>query len=239
VGGFRSKQGPHGWGLAIDIDVASNPYVMHEWGETSLDTQLGPVYNRIAEFMLNSPVGGQQSIIPKNITQGGSMTGTTGQSRADRLGEYYDRLTLESQAMKDYFALMKNPATNAIDTFLAGPWATKHPGATPPTADDVRRQMWEDYATLGGQIPKGGPPGVTGFKAPVALVGHEDRPFAPNSGSPQDPGAGFLTIPREVVIGLGRTVTRWGAIDFGGASGDVVSVGPDREHPLVRRSLLD
>jgi hypothetical protein len=221
VGGFRSQAGPHGWGLAIDIDVAGNPYVMHEHGEATLDAQLAPVYHRIAEFMLNSPVGGEQSIIPTNITQGKSMTGTPGQSRADRLGEYYDRLAVESEAMKVYFALMNDPAPTAIDKFLAGPWKTKHPGATPPAAADVRLQMWEDYATLGGKIPKGGPPGVTGYRAPGAIGAHEDRPFAPHSGSQQDPAAGFLTIPREVVIGLGRTVTRWGAIDFGGESGDI------------------
>jgi len=221
VGGFRSKAGPHGWGLAIDIDVTGNPFVMHEHNEATLDAQLSPVYHRIAEFMLNTPINGEQSIIPKIITQGKSMTGTAGQSRADRLGEYYDRLALESQAMQDYFALMKNPATDAIAKCLAGSWQQKHPASTPPAPDDVRRHMWEDYATLGGQIPKGGPPGVAGFQGPKAIGAKADRPFAPNSGSPQDPASGFLTIPREVVLGLGQMLTRWGAIDFGGESGDV------------------
>lgn len=220
VGGFRSKQGPHGWGLAIDIDVAANPYVMHEHGEATLDVQLAPVYHRIAEFMLNSPIGGQQSIIPTIITSHKNLPGSSATTRADRLGEYYDRLALESQAMKDYFALMKSTAPGAIAAFLAGPWATKHPGATVPAAADVLKQMWEDYAVLGGAIPTGGPPGVTGFKAPGS-IGTADRPFAPHSAGRQDPGAGFLTIPREVVIGLGRTLTRWGAIDFWGESGDV------------------
>jgi hypothetical protein len=220
VGGFRWASGPHGWGLAIDLDVAGNPYVMHEHNEATLDAQLAPVYNRIADFMLNSPVGGQQSIIPSDITKRADFPGKSKQSRSDRLGDYYDRFALESQAMKDYFALMKNPAPNAVANFLAGPWAKTHPGAAPPAAADVLKQMWEDYATLGGQVPTGGPPGVTGYTAPGA-IGKADRPFAPHSGTQQDPAAGFLTIPREVVVGLGRTVTRWGAIDFGGESGDV------------------
>ena len=189
---------------------------MHEHGETSLDTQLAPVYNRIAEFMLNTPIRGQQSIIPSIITQGGSLTGTR-QGRDARLGDYYDRLNTESKAMQQYFALMKDPAPNAIENFLAGPWQKTHPAAqgAAPLATDVRRQMWEDYATLGAAVPADGPTGVTGFHSPPPLAKGEDRPFAPK-GSPQDPGAGFLTIPREVVIGLGKTVTRWGAIDFGG-----------------------
>ena len=222
VGGFRSKQGPHGWGLAIDIDVARNPFVMHEHNEAILDTQLGPVYHRIAELMINSPIGGDQSIIPKIITQvGGKSMAGAAEPRRDRLAEYYDRLALESKAMQDYFKLMKDSDPNAITNFLAGPWLVTHPGGTAPAVDDVRRHMWEDYATLGGQVPTGGPPGVSGFTAPGAIGPKVDRPFTPNSGPAQDPAAGFLTIPREVVLGLGQTVTRWGAIDFGGESGDV------------------
>jgi len=129
-------------------------------------------------------------------------------------------LQLESSAMIDYFALMRSPAKLAAFLAPGGAWASKHPGATPPAAAAVELQMWEDYATLGGAIPTGGPPGVTGFKPP-GPIGSADRPFNPHSAGQQDPAAGFLTIPREVVIGLGRTLTRWGAIDFGGESGDV------------------
>jgi hypothetical protein len=220
VGGFRWAGGPHGWGLAIDLDVARNPFVMHEHNEAVLDTQLGPVYHRIAETMLNAPIGGEQSIIPKIITSGKTMAGGTA-PRRDRLAEYYDRLALESKAMQDYFALMKDPDPNAIANFLAGPWLKTHPGGTAPAVDDVRRHMWEDFATLGGSVPTGGPPGVPGFHAPGAIPSGSDRPFAPNSAPVQDPAAGFLTIPREVVLGLGQIVTRWGAIDFGGESGDI------------------
>ena len=217
VGGFRRSAGFHAWGLAIDIDVARNPFVMHESGERALDRQLSPVYHRIAEFILNSPIGTEHSIIPTIITQGGGMTATSPTGRRERVAEYHDRLLLESQAMEQYFALMNDPA--ALATFLAGPWTQRHPQATPPPAADVTAQMWQDYAVLGGAVPRGGPPGVPGFTAPAAAEG--DRPFNPRSAGQQDPALGFLTIPKEVAVGLGRAVSRWGAIDFGGESGDI------------------
>jgi hypothetical protein len=217
VGGFRNSAGYHGWGLAIDLDVARNPFVMHESGERDLDRQLAPVYHRVAEFILNSPIGTQQSIIPTLITSGGGLTATSPTGRRDRMAEYYDRLLLESNAMKRYFELMNDPT--ALVAYLAGPWSQTHPQATPPPAADVTSQMWQDFATLGGAIPRGGPPGVTGFVAPADATG--DRPFHPRSAGQQDPGEGFLTIPREVVLGLGRAVSRWGATEFGGESGDI------------------
>ncbi|HET9458320.1 MAG TPA: hypothetical protein VFO78_13320 [Candidatus Limnocylindrales bacterium] len=217
IGGFRRSAGFHAWGLAIDIDVSRNPFVMHEAGERDLDRQLAPVYHRIAEFVLNQPVGTEQSIVPAIITGGGGMTATSPTGRRERVAEYYDRLLLESQAMEQYFALMRDPT--ALAEFLAGTWTQRHPGATAPDAADTTRQMWQDYATLGGAVPRGGPPGIPGFTPPAAAGG--DRPFNPRSAGQQDPGLGFLTIPREVVIGLGRALSRWGAIDFGGESGDI------------------
>ena len=222
IGGYRRAAGLHGWGIAIDIDVAKNPYVMHEAGEADIDAQTAPVYHRIARFILNSPIttrnGSEDSAIPAIISSGGPLQvgGSTG--RRDRLGEYFDRLTLESDAMKKYFELMNDQAK--LTAFLAGEWQTKHPRETPPAADEVTRQMWQDFAALGGAVPTGGPPGIPGFTPPGRVSGG-DRPFNPTSAGQQDPGLGFLTIPREVVLGLGQAVSRWGAIDFGGASGDV------------------
>ncbi len=214
IGGFRSRSGPHGWGLAIDIDGTANPYVMHEAGEGKIDTQVAPVYHRIAEMMLNSPVDNEQSVIPKLILRSDSTSLTAAHpSRADRIGAFYDRLALESTAMHDYFALMKNPDPKAIPDFLAGPWQKTHPGATPPAPAKVLADMWADYALLGGTIPAG----VTGVPTPPAASG--SRPF---SSSGADPAKGILTIPKEVVLGLTAHLTRWGAVDFGVESGDVM-----------------
>ena len=177
---------------------------------------MGPVYTRIAQFILNNPIDGEQSIIPKLITTGETLPKGQKSSRRDRLGQYYDRLMQESDAMKKYFTLMQNDA--ALQAFLTSDWPKLHPGESAPKLDAVKTQMWNDYALLGGHIPKGGPTGVTGFVKPRAA----GRPFHPKDGGQKDPASGFLTIPREVVLGLGQAVPRWGAIDFGIQSGDVM-----------------
>ena len=217
--GFRFKQGPHGWGLAIDIDITRNPYVMHESDEPILDAQLAPVYHRIARFILNDPIGSEQSVIPRLITTNAPMRGGPPVSRRDRVAAYYDRLRQESDAIETYFRLMKSPAD--IPAWLTLKWQPRHPGETPPTAADVERQQWEDYATLGGAVPTAGPAGVTGFHLPGPIDPGADRPFKTNSGGQFDPAGGMLSLPRELVLGLSKTLTRWGAIDFWGASGDV------------------
>lgn len=216
IGGFREEVSQHGWGLAIDIDAGDNPYVMHQAGNAAVDKEVGPVYTRIAEFILNDPIDGQQSVIPKLITTGKNLPATSTATRAERLGQYWDRLHRESEAMTKYFSLMRD--TTALNAFLANEWRRTRPNAVPPAANDVVKQMWQDYAALGGAIPKGGPPGIPGFKSPAAL----NRPFHPIGQAQKDPGAGFLTVPREVVVGLGQAVGRWGAIDFGAESGDVM-----------------
>ena len=102
IGGFRSEINVHGAGVAIDIDGGDNPYIMHEGDvqgtETTLSTELRPVYHNIAEFMLNDPIDGEQSIIPKLIGSGDSLPKGGKPTRRERLGQYYDRLAKESDA---------------------------------------------------------------------------------------------------------------------------------------------
>ena len=208
VGGFRSKEGPHGWGLAIDIDGSANPYVLHEARTAGRDELLTPVYDRIAEFILNDPVNGQQSIIPQIITQGGSMTGAAGQSRAGRLGEHSNWLTEESEAMQVYFGLMNNPDPNAIADFLKGPWlgAIRQAHHRPPMtcARKCRRTLSRWAARLRQSPHRAGP------RPCHRSTGHKGKPSRRSESSPpQGRAAGFLTIPREVVLGLGLAVTRW------------------------------
>jgi hypothetical protein len=220
IGGFRNEISPHGAGVAIDIDGGDNPYIMHEGeergSETALSRELRPVYHRIAEFILNDPIDGEQSIIPKLIGSGENLPKGGQATRRERLGQFYSRLEKESEAMRKYFTLMKDDT--ALKVYLAGDWKTTHPKESPPGVNEVKKQMWEDYSLLGGEIPKGGPPGIPDFKMPRAA----GRPFHPSVGAQKDPASGFLTIPREVVLGLGQVVSRWGAIDFGIQSGDVM-----------------
>ncbi|HEV8545576.1 MAG TPA: hypothetical protein VGQ64_04750 [Candidatus Limnocylindrales bacterium] len=223
VGGFRNEISPHGAGVAIDIDASKNPYIMHVVGkktepvvggkpketETAFDAEVRPVYNRIAAFMLNEPVGSDDSIIPNLIKSDTFLPGSAGKTRRDRLVEYYDRLLKESDAMKEYFRLMRDEA--ALKAFIAGDWKTKHPKETVvPAVEATVKQMWQDYALLGGKIPK-----EISQAADWVAPTKRGRPY-------DDPAAGFLTIPKEVVVGLGQEVKRWGAIDFQGESGDVM-----------------
>ena len=216
ITGFRDEVSQHGWGLAIDLDAGKNPYLMHQLGNAAVDLEVGPVYTNIATLLLNDPIEGHQSIIPVLITKGKNLPATSQATRAERLGQYWDRLTRESNAMKRYFALMKD--ATALRAFLDAEWSTIHPNEAAPDSDKLVKQMWQDFAALGGAIPKAGPPGVKGFKTPAV----RNRPFHPINRAQKDPGEGFLTIPREVAVGLGQAVGRWGPIDFGGESGDVM-----------------
>ncbi len=111
--------------------------------------------------------------------------------------------------MKEYFRLMRDET--ALRAFIAGDWKTRHPSATiAPAVDTTVKQMWRDYALLGGKVPK-----TISDAADWVAPTKRNRPF-------DDPAAGFLTIPKEVVLGLGQAVKRWGAIDFQGESGDVM-----------------
>ncbi|MFZ0871460.1 MAG: DUF4157 domain-containing protein [Rhodanobacter sp.] len=240
IGGYRRGIHPHAAGVAIDIDGNDNPYILHEGVPNKsmnddpnvvpeaekkskhpdpirlLQAELQPVYNRIAQFILNTPIDGEQSVIPRLITTSDTLPKGGKASKRDRVAQYYDRLTLESDAMKRYFALMTDDA--ALKSFLSGEWTKLHPGEKAPSSDDVKKQMWQDYAVLGGAIPGGAPPGSPDFK----LRPDGNRPFHPKDQAQRDPASGFLTIPREVVLGLGQVVPRWGAIDFGPQSGDVM-----------------
>jgi hypothetical protein len=217
IGGFREEVSPHGAGVAIDIDGGKNPYVMHQKGTEDADKETAPVYPRIAEFMLNDPIDGEQSIIPKLITTGNNLPKDAAGGKADRVAQYWDRLKAESDAMVDYFRLMKDEA--ALKAFIADGWKKKHPKATTaPDFDETLKVMWQDFAILGGKIPSTAPASVAKF----VVKQINGRPFNPQGDNPGDPGTGFMTIPREVAIGLGEVVPRWGGIDFGGESGDIM-----------------
>jgi len=88
--------GLHSSGLALDINAATNPYLMHEANETQLDAELAPVYERIAQFIL-----GRSSVIPSL-----SPPLVRTESRHNRASRLYDVLAEESRAMQRYFRYM-------------------------------------------------------------------------------------------------------------------------------------
>jgi N-acetylmuramoyl-L-alanine amidase len=210
IGGYQNRKGYHGWGLAVDINADTCPYIMHEAGEAELDREVAPVYERIARMMLSR----SESLVPRAITQGGR-----GVARTEHL---LVGLGHESQAMVDYFALMQD--VRRLEAFIqAHPdvsfWAHVLGSPRVPTAAWLQARMAEDYVALAG---RDGPsvPGLTYPSARRVLRSNgtvADRPFVGRR-----PERGFLDLDFEVVMALARQGLRWGATDFGGASGDVM-----------------
>lgn len=214
IGGYRAGEGMHNWGLAVDLNYDGLPYIMHESGEAALDRELSPVYERIARFLLN-----RASCIPVEITQGNRS--------ANRTSRLYDALLQESDAMIRYFQMMTDTTRigAAIGAVPSGfDWPPVSGSARAPTASALQDRMMQDYVTLAGR----GGSAITGKTYPAArninrsTRGRADRPFATSNPSLRAPELGFLSIRKEVMMALSGAGLRWGAIDFGGESGDVM-----------------
>jgi len=236
---------------AVDIDVHGQPYLMHERShqirgdrtspmvpETDIDNETRPAFNRIVFWTRY-----RGSIVPRGITTVSRTTGATrltsartwtdpltGTSGQTTVGDLYDILSRESRALGSYFQLLaKSDAELAqeIDIFLM--FNTDPPAeltrlglpldSTPLSVAAFRRRIADDYRILGGsaaelaRVAGGRTPSTT----PPTHVG--DRPF-----EGRRPEEGFLTLPREVVVALTDQGLTWGAIDFGGGSGDVMHI---------------
>ena len=197
---LRKKTGMHGWGMAIDFDVEKNPYVLNENAEGQLNKELIGSYDNIAKLML----GKTQSDLRK-LKSGRSAFG------AGSIGDVYDVLREESDAMKRYFSLMNDDA--ALQSFIELEWAIRHPDQPPPDFAKTKAQMKNDYEVLGGKTD-------TGWKRPTGEK--EDRSFAPTSfGGKGDPATGFLNLGKEFVEAMTNAGFAWGAIDISGEPGDI------------------
>jgi hypothetical protein len=140
---LRKKTGIHGWGTAIDFDVEKNPYVLNENSEGQLNKELIDSYDNIVKLML----GKTQSDLRK-LKSGRSAFGT------GSIGDVYDVLREESDAMKRYFSLMNDGA--ALQSFIELEWTVKHPDQAPPDFAKTKAQMKDDYEVLGGKTDTGG-----------------------------------------------------------------------------------
>ena len=162
--------------------------------------------------------------------------------------EIYDLLAEESSGMQDYFELLLRTderlghaihAFNAVNTDGSVDLVKlKIPSDySDASIKAFRRQIADDYLTLGGSKKQlealAGTDIAKAAKAPPAHAG--DRPFqggaaagatlaggGPDKAANRRPEAGFLSLPKEVVVALTAVGLRWGAIDFGGESGDVM-----------------
>ncbi len=255
--GFRHGQTSlHGQGMAIDIDAATNPYLIHEHHETKVDEELTVVYERIAQFML-----GRSSIIPLL-----GVERQTNEIHHAYVARLYDALSHESVAMQRYFALMQKGKrfqeyVHTIQgaqrlwlptTFLSLLTTYDRPSTQAPhtlstslsnmVIDQLRLRMMSDWVTLTGH---GGPPvlalDLAGAAQPSESVylpypqitspapddsakGEGDRPFDPKGGNypGRSPLNGFLNLRKELVLALIDSGLRWGALDFGRTSGDIM-----------------
>lgn len=222
-----------------DPDSKSKP-------EADIDRETEPVYDRIAFWstyrtsIIPSRVG-PKSPLPSGINSVSRPRGTSGSQRTWKnpltgvqeptdVGKLYDLLAEESKGMHTYFDLLRKADKDLaieIEAFLAfnpDP-PDRLSGLGLPTDESsasvsaFRRRIADDYRLLGGSVADltalaGGP---TPSTAPPKRFG--DRPF-----EGRKPEEGFLTMPREVVVAMTDVGLRWGAIDFAGASGDVMHV---------------
>jgi N-acetylmuramoyl-L-alanine amidase/murein DD-endopeptidase MepM/ murein hydrolase activator NlpD/peptidoglycan hydrolase-like protein with peptidoglycan-binding domain len=227
ISGYQAdkKGGYHPWGLAIDIDYAENPYIMHEEGEADLDKLLEKVYQRIARFMLK-----RNSVIPKDMFAGKKS-----------VGDMYDLLKEESDAMKTYFKIMQNQSSlqaelNKHDLFepkfWEEVWGVKD---QTPSLDWIQEIMMRDYVILAGEDG----PAISGKTYPSRKdvlkgisgdVPFDDKKDALKTRKPEN---GFLTIRKELVLALTGEGLRWGAMDFGSASGDVMHFDDGKKGSLA------
>jgi hypothetical protein len=196
---FRRRAGMHGWGMAIDFDVMNNPCVLNEHGEAELDKELIVAYDHIASFML----GRDKSRI-RDLKGGRKKFGS------GTIADVYDALRVESDAMKQYFSMMKD--STALTSFLSTDWPKSHSGQTAPDIATVQAQMQDDCEVLGGATSSGS----------KRATKSGDRPFAPkSSGGKGDPATGFLNLDRPFVIAMTNAGFAWGASDIAGEPGDI------------------
>ena len=163
-------------------------------------------------------------------------------------GELYDKLSQESTGMQGYFNLLtKSDADLGIEVgafleFNPDPVANlsklELPAeSTAAAVQSFRQRIANDYRLLGGSHAQlealAGKTIADASITPKAQPG--DRPFAggvpagttakdgaPDPNQDRRPELGFLTLPKEVVVALTEVGLVWGAIDFGGESGDVM-----------------
>lgn len=197
---LRKRSGMHGWGMAIDFEVGINPYVLNENSEEALDKDLIDTYDNIARLML----GKNESDLRK-LKSGRSAFGN------GSIGDVYDILQEESDAMKRYFSLMKDDT--AFREFIETDWSVRNSDRDLPDMEQIKAQMERDYIILGGKSGTGNV-----WRTEVK----EDRPFAPNSMRGKgDPATGFLNLGKEFVEAMTARGFAWGAIDISGEPGDI------------------
>ncbi|MGH8247610.1 MAG: M15 family metallopeptidase, partial [Gammaproteobacteria bacterium] len=182
----------HGWGLAIDFNPGENPYVMHESGEKTVDDKVGPIYHRISWLML-----GRASHVPSGLSK----------LARDAVAASLV-LQQESMMFPVYFALADSTDAELqkyIDARGGSvAWKDVWGNTSAPTPSELKALIASDRDALRGPQP----PPSKGVDAPFKHIDPKKK--------------GFLNLPLALVKALKDQGLRWGAIDLGGASGDVM-----------------
>lgn len=257
---IRGKQpqghGIHSLGCAIDVNYETSPYLMHEAGEKALDATLPAVYNRIAYFVL-----GRASVIPLDITVFNSSTShrdamyTALQEESDAMRKYFGLYMRDPHTFLTPYLASAPGAANAKKTS----WNSAAAG-TVPSMTDALKQIQADWVTLSGrsngpqillQTTPGGVnkdwqnPCDVGMCYPQAMsypveAGYKtapDAPFVSKGNVVRDPSYGFMNFDHEVVKALCDHGFTWGAIGFGGESGDIMHFELTDVGKLVKQEL--
>lgn len=209
MGGLQAgEHGLHTYGLAIDVNYATMPYLMNESGEKALDAKLAPIYHRISWLML-----GRASTIPS----GGAAS--------------YDAHKEEAKAMHDYFALAKDSAALQVrlqdskDVSLRGVFDDPPPPVG-ERAGRLRELIAADHAQLTAR-PEANPNWKPNPKSKKPISEQKpnmmDAPFGPDEGH-GDPADRTFTIRKEIVeaIRASDPAMKWGGTDLGGENGDLM-----------------
>jgi len=203
--GQQNRPGNHAWGLAVDIDADTNPYIANEAADRGVDDRTAPIYERIATVLLHRP----------------SLITHSGPHERTRLaGASYEQVAEENDAMIAYFSVLAEAST-------ATPrWMSQWRPTPADLAGIDRDQAQQDFDVLSGrQLVEN----RNGVPTPVALTPATRRdlgisgdfPFE-GGGPARTPSRGFLTLRREIVEALRAQHLRWGATEFGSACGDVM-----------------
>ena len=220
--GQDNRPDNHAYGIAIDIVALANPYVMNEKDEPDVDAKTAPVYERIATTML-----GRSTVITPHK---GKDEPTALQTAT------YEQIAEENDAMVAYFSVLKKP---------------DDPDAPPPPKNAPKLAVAAQVDVRPHVRPRG--PGRARRQSGPGRLRRVDRArraaSSPSRAADLEsflhPARGFLTIRKEVVDAFRGEKLRWGATDFGGASGDVMHFDDGnrhgdyerygREHPTAKR----
>jgi hypothetical protein len=193
VTGWRPNASRHTIGQAIDINYDNNGFFICTVGGITGGEAKTPKPNLDACF---------EAL--KRIRQTGKKCDVSARKVVDRIRETdescWDRWNETSLAIEEYLRPL-NAA--GLPDILQRPMIDDFFKATADTTDKSIQQLIRDFHALRTTLVRGIP--------------------VPNPAFTRNPAKGIMDIPKDVVVGLMKAgFRRWGAVDFGSQSGDLM-----------------